>query len=90
MTADTITISSQVADALTLLDLGDFNRVEAPERMAYVLLILKKLDDRPEWFPRGKWATIQAIEAQLDACADEQAKLINASPRVPGVISSGD
>lgn len=74
---DQVSLSGATADALSLLDLGDFYKSNAPERMAYVVLVLKKLDDRPEWFPKGKWATIQEIERQLHACADEQAEAIN-------------
>jgi hypothetical protein len=31
---------------------------------------LKKRDDEPAWFPRGKWATIQHIEDQIDLAVD--------------------
>jgi len=35
------------------------------EEWPWILLILRDLDDRPEWFPAGKWATIHAIETQV-------------------------
>jgi len=66
--ADSILLSSAVADALSRIGIGDFNGVELPERMAYVSLILRRLEDREELFPRGKWATIQEIERQVDTC----------------------
>lgn len=48
----------------------DVYEVETVERMAWLVLLLKKCEDRPEWFPRGKWATIQSIERQLDDAVD--------------------
>jgi hypothetical protein len=27
--------------------------------------MLREAEDRPEWFPSGKWATLQAIESVL-------------------------
>ena len=32
----------------------------------YVVEIAKRAEDRHEWFPRGKWATIQSIQALCD------------------------
>ena len=26
----------------------------------------KRADDRPDWFPRGKWATVQAMQERTD------------------------
>ena len=34
--------------------------------MAWLVLLLKECEDRPEWFPKGKWATIQHIEGQIN------------------------
>ena len=31
-----------------------------------VIEIAKRADDRDEWFPCGKWATIQAIQGRCD------------------------
>ena len=70
---DTITLSVSTADALSRVGLGDFHTVEQPERMAAVVLVLRLLDDDDDRYPRGKWATIQAIEAQLDEWARETA-----------------
>ena len=37
----------------------------APEWWAWLHFCLKVSPDRPEWFPKGKWATLQAIETEL-------------------------
>jgi len=68
--ADHITLSSQAAEGLELALDQDFGRVESPERMAWIVLLLKLLPEKPEWFPRGKWGTIQHIEGQLALCAE--------------------
>ena len=66
---DIIEISNKVAEALSIALGQDFNRVEQPERMAWVILVMKKLPDSEVTFPHGKWATIQAIENQLERAA---------------------
>mgnify|MGYP000314132716 CR=1 FL=1 len=39
--------------------------VEVP--VALLLIeIAKRAEDRNEWFPRGKWATIQAIQGEVE------------------------
>jgi len=62
---DQINLSSKVAEGITLLLNQDFNCVEIPERMAWIVYLLKEAPDTEEYFPMGKWATIQAIEFQL-------------------------
>ena len=32
----------------------------------FIVHVAKRAPDKPEWFPRGKWATIQAIEVRID------------------------
>lgn len=32
---------------------------------------LREMEDRPEWFPKGKWATLQRIEEELTREAKE-------------------
>ena len=32
----------------------------------YVIEIAKRAEDRDQWFPRGKWATIQSIQSLCD------------------------
>jgi hypothetical protein len=66
---DTISISAITAAALSTIGIGDFYTVNTPERMAWAVLILRELPDRPEWFAAGQWATIQHIERQLAASA---------------------
>ena len=50
----------QHADELLFDSIGSL-----PTEWAWVLIQLKVADDKPEWFPRGKWATLQAIEQFL-------------------------
>jgi hypothetical protein len=68
---DSIEMSGVVANALSCALRQDFCRVESPERMAWIVLLLKKFSDTEVIFPRGKWATIQDIEGQLDKAANE-------------------
>lgn len=35
--------------------------VELPEAL-FIIELARRAEDRDEWFPHGKWATIQAIE----------------------------
>lgn len=37
-----------------------------PEQWAWIVFQLRIAPDRPEWFPKGKWATIQVIEEDLN------------------------
>jgi len=41
------------------------------ESWAWWWFRLREMEDRPEWFPRGKWATIQRIEDLLTAEAKQ-------------------
>lgn len=63
----TVSLSSSAAEGIGKALDQDVYGVETAERMAWLVLLLKKCEDRPEWFPRGKWATIQEIERQLDS-----------------------
>lgn len=36
-----------------------------PEHWAWLVYQLKEAEDRSEWFPKGKYATIQVIEEYL-------------------------
>lgn len=36
-----------------------------PAEWSWVVWQLKVAEDRPAWFPKGKWATIQHIEMSL-------------------------
>lgn len=68
---DSIEMSGVVVNALSLALGQDFNRMELPERMAWILLLLRKMPDDEAVFPHGKWATIQNIEGQLDRAASD-------------------
>jgi hypothetical protein len=69
-----IRITEKTAQALSGLKIGKFGVSEDPERMAWVVLILRKLKDEPHVFPRGKHLTILEIERQLEHAAIETAK----------------
>jgi hypothetical protein len=66
-----IGLSNAVVDWLTRAFAKTYYNNETPERMAWVYFLIRKLPDKPEWFPRGKWATIQHIEGQLDSIAED-------------------
>ena len=68
---DTVNLSPAVANGISLALHQDFNTFESPERMAFVVLLLRLVRDNDEWFSRGKWATIQNIEGQLEEIARE-------------------
>ncbi len=40
-----------------------------PESWAWLWFQLRAAEDRPEWFPSGKWATLQHLGMLLDECA---------------------
>lgn len=37
----------------------------AAEHWAWIYFLLQVSEDRPEWFRKGKWATIQVLGGQL-------------------------
>ena len=37
----------------------------------FITALAKKADDKPEWFPKGKWATIQLMEARIGEQIDK-------------------
>jgi hypothetical protein len=63
--------SSKVVDGLSaMMDaaVGPHDSVYSYVSVEIALLIVeiaKLAEDRAEWFPRGKWATIQAIEERI-------------------------
>ena len=67
---DTIKLTSFTAEGLERALGQDFHRHELPDRMAWVVWQLKEIEDKPEFFPCGKWATIQEIERQLEKAAE--------------------
>ena len=44
------------------------------EAWAWIFFELRESADNPDWFPRGKWATIQVIEDHLISLAKEAIK----------------
>lgn len=69
--ADLVEMTTQAAGGISFALGQDFNRVETPERMAWVFFLLRYIKDSDERFPMGKWATIQSIEAQLEKAASD-------------------
>jgi hypothetical protein len=55
-------------DAMVTARIGSHNYVhmfvDVPVA-CFVVTVAKLADDEPEWFIRGKWATIQAIETRI-------------------------
>jgi hypothetical protein len=45
---------------------------QLPEWWAALAFILRQAPDDPEFFPKGKWATIQQIERRLDEWANDR------------------
>ena len=45
-----------------------------PEEVAWFCVRLKFYADSLEAFPRGKWATIQQMQAMLDEAAEKESK----------------
>jgi len=76
---DTICLSGQTIEGITLALVQDFYPHKQPERMAWIVMLLKHVQARPEFFPGGKWATIHAIQHQLDNVALEAAKTIGST-----------
>ena len=76
---DQISLSRMTADGIGLALDQDFNRVELPERMAWVVLLLREIEDSEKYFPTGKWATIQFIESQLEKAARQEIQRIVAA-----------
>lgn len=73
MAHDTIELSRATADAIGTALGVDMSRAEMPERMAWIVAVLRELPDTPETFPHGKWGTIQSIEAQVQEAAAARA-----------------
>lgn len=71
---DKINLSPEVAAGLTRIGIGDFGIFETPERMAWVMIVMSHLPDRPSWFPRGKWETIRYIAQRVFLCAEDESE----------------
>ena len=71
---DTVELLPSTAEALDELVCGHVGRVNVDlQQMSWIARVLRVLEDREEWFPHGKWATIQNIERQLDEAAAARA-----------------
>jgi hypothetical protein len=46
-----------------------------PSEWAWVAFQLRAAQDLPEWFPKGKWATIKVIETNLMKEAERESRL---------------
>lgn len=66
-----VKLSEEAAGGLSRVLNMTISTSNQPEMMAWVVMILEELEDRPEWFPRGKWATIHHIQDQLQDCVAE-------------------
>ena len=44
---------------------GDIQKKMYIDKVLFIIEIAKMSDDIVAWFPRGKWATIQAIEHRI-------------------------
>ena len=42
-----------------------------PQTALLIIEVAKRAKDTPEWFPRGKWATIQAIKDRVERTLDQ-------------------
>ena len=69
MFEDQINLTSQAIEGMERALAEDFGHVEVPERMAWIVLQLRYIEDTEDFFPMGKWATIQSIESQLEKAA---------------------
>lgn len=49
----------QLTDGIKLFD---GNSYTSPEQAAWLWFLLRASEDKPEWFPKGKWAVIQRLE----------------------------
>jgi hypothetical protein len=47
--------------------------VEIPTAL-FIVAVAQRAEDKEEWFPRGKWATIQAIQSKIDREINKELK----------------
>jgi hypothetical protein len=46
--------------------------IDTPHGLAALSYYLRFIHDDPRWFPLGKWRTLQDVQRQLDAYAEER------------------
>ncbi len=75
---DAVNLSPRTAEALNALGIVEHvGRVNIDlHTMAWVTLVLRFLPDDGRFFFRGKWATIQHIQEQLEEAAEAMAEVI--------------
>lgn len=78
MTDGTVHLTTITVDGLNTLNIGDFQRVNDWEWMSSRVKILKYIPDDEKIFPRGKWATIQEMERQIEENAKYRAEQVEA------------
>lgn len=71
---DSVNLSTASAAGISLAIKQDMQRVETPERMAWIVWLLKNIADTEDNFPCGKWATIQHIESQVELAAEAECR----------------
>jgi len=49
-----------------------------PQNCAWLYFILRAAEDYSDYFPRGKWATLQRLEQVLDTCSVAEVDRLNA------------
>lgn len=57
-------MSAEALDSLCVVDHVGTTNLDLPA-MAWLWFVLHHVPDDERWFPRGKWATMQHMEAQL-------------------------
>jgi hypothetical protein len=60
----------KMAESLCPIDFFDAEQwvaywVEVPQAL-FLVEVMKRAEDRAEWFPHGKWATIQSFQDRID------------------------
>ena len=66
-----VILTQYVVDGLNRIGIGEFTIHETPERMAWIVEILARIEYKSEWFPGGKWATLHTIRHQVEYAAKE-------------------
>jgi hypothetical protein len=66
--SDSICVLDGLCNMMTVA-VGPHEYVQSYVDVPVALLLVevaKRADDRAEWFPRGKWATIQAMQGEVE------------------------
>ncbi len=60
-----IALSPEAMQGFSLALSIEINEDTKIEQMAWAFFLLRTVPDKPEYFPKGKWASIQVLEEQL-------------------------